>query len=1001
MEFIAIASLLVGLASFIRDTGLQNSFKDRFFPEAPATKKFAIDVREATIKMFKPQHLESEAAEILDRFWVLIRDGKAEDIQTILNEHWFLNDVTPLELAQKILENPLLRAFGINEGLPRKLVIVDVLTVMFDQFRRHLLLELSHTDLAQALQAMKDPQHPTKPMFAPYLNAVYIALNEHKFNGMPITTSEDPAKLSELFVPINGVLSQRKPSEKRKDKPDSYQEQLDPFQPETTETGTPVDLREAAKSNTHIVILGSPGSGKSTVLRFLVSQHATIRPNENAIEDRLPLFIPLRPYESKLDKNLLEFCCDYLNHEYKQKLPIELLEIMLERGECLVCFDGMDEVQNSANRDTIRNRIRSLVLQYPKNRWVITSRLVGYNAVALHSEEFKHYIAQPLPNPAIRLYIKRWHTLRSANESQRDSDIQNLTDRLFSPKSKSILTLARNPLLLSMIVVLHHNNVMLPEKRTELYSKIVELLLETWNNKAGIEQLPDLSTNDQRYYLEVLAHKMHQVNQSKESHHDKHFVYDVLRETIVNNVSCNLSKAETLTDALLERIQKRAGLLIEDGSDMYRFAHQTFQEYLAACDILANEATSSETLMDYFKDKLLRPTWREVLQLSLGKLAEDPRKKPLIQKFAREIWDKGQRDDLEPITHAHLFLLGRLFVDGVGFDMTTLNFVLDGLEAVALNEKILAESAASWVGQIAALNSNQYQRFIRVLGSTNTAVQFSAAQALLELEHGNADGLETLKRIANNDGSSRQFQAILALLKLEPENSDGLEALKRIAKNDESMWQVEAAQTLLKLEPENSDGLEALKRIIRNSKSMWQLEAVQALLELEVGKVDGLEALKPIIKNDKSVWQFQAAQALLEFEPGNSDGLEALKRIAKNDKHTWQVEAMEILFEFAPNQGSGLDVLKRIAKNDKHSWQYQAARALLKFEPGNFDGLEALKRIIRNSKSMWQLEAAQVLLEFEVGKVDGLEALKRIAKHDENSRQFQVVQALRQWQANQ
>jgi HEAT repeat protein len=968
MEFVAIASLLVGLASFIRDTGLQNSFKDQFFPEAPATQKFAKSVREATIKMFESCHLESEADEILNRFWVLIQDGKAEDIQTILNEHWFLNDSTPLELAQKILENPLLQNFGLDEGLPRKLIVVDVLTVLFDQFRRHLLLELSHTDLAHALQAMKNPQYSTKPMFAPYLNMVHIALNEHKFNGMPITTSEDPAKLSELFVPINGVLSQRKPSERRKNQPDSHQEQLDPFQPETTETGTPVDLREAVKSNAQTVILGSPGSGKSTVLRFLVSQHATTRPNENATEDRLPLFIPLRPYELKLDKNLLKFCCDYLNDEYKQKLPIELLEIMLERGECLVCFDGMDEVQNSANRDTIRDRIRSLVLQYPRNRWVITSRLVGYNAVALHSEEFRHYIAQPLQTPAIRLYVKRWHTLRSENESQRDSDIQNLTDRLFSPKSKAILILARNPLLLSMIVVLHHNNVMLPEKRTELYAKIVELLLETWNSRKGIEQLPDLSTNDQRYYLEVLAHKMQIESQGKESHYDKYFVCGVLQETIAKNVGCNPSKAETLTDALLQRVQKRAGLLIEDGSHMYRFAHQTFQEYLAACDIIENLNNSGETLMDYFKDKLLRPTWREVLQLSLGKFAENPRKRSSIQRFVNEIWQKGQQSDLEPITRAHLFLLGRLLVDGVVFDEMTTNLVLDGLETVALNEKELAQTAAILIGQIIALNANQYQRFVRIQESSNSEIPIIAAQALLEFEPSNADVLDRLKCIVKNNRNRQQFKAARILLKLEPGNTDVLDALKYIAKNDEHMWQVEAAQALLKLESGNTDALDVLKRIAQNDEHMWQIQAVLALLELKSDDADVLNIWTRIVKNNKDRREVATAQALLKLKPGNTDALNSLKRIAKDDKHTEQVEATQALIKLEPGNTDALDSLKRIAKDDKHVWQFEAAQVLLEIEPGNTDALDSLKRIAKDGVHYEQFQAVQALLEWHVNQ---------------------------------
>ena len=80
-------------------------------------------------------------------------------------------------------------------------------------------------------------------------------------------------------------------------------------------------------------------------------------------------------------------------------------------------------------------------------------------------------------------------------------------------------------------------------------------------------------------------------------------------------------------EAFIEYAERRTGLLVEQdhGSGMFRFAHATFQEYLAAQDIHArhrNYRRHREGCWEEIKDHLTDPRWREVILLLLGSLDE-------------------------------------------------------------------------------------------------------------------------------------------------------------------------------------------------------------------------------------------------------------------------------------------------------------------------------------------------------------------------------------------
>jgi formylglycine-generating enzyme required for sulfatase activity len=134
----------------------------------------------------------------------------------------------------------------------------------------------------------------------------------------------------------------------------------------------------------------------------------------------------------------------------------------------------------------------------------------------------------------------------------------------------------------------------------DLYNESVDLLMLRWNQQIGdralLDQLaiPGLKLPDLREALEQLAFKVHQQNLNRgEANSPDTATADIGEDRLVRAFRPLLNDSRNLAAVVVEYIEKRAGLLIgqgdKDGERQFTFPHRTFQEFLAACHLAAQE----------------------------------------------------------------------------------------------------------------------------------------------------------------------------------------------------------------------------------------------------------------------------------------------------------------------------------------------------------------------------------------------------------------------------
>jgi formylglycine-generating enzyme required for sulfatase activity len=256
---------------------------------------------------------------------------------------------------------------------------------------------------------------------------------------------------------------------------------------------------------------------------------------------------------------------------------------------------------------------------------------------------------------------------------------------------REIRKMTRNPVMLTALAVLQHNNVKLPEKRVDLYGSILEWLSK---QRAKPGRMP---ASDCLLRLRELALEMQNHEEGRQKQVTLAWAGEKLARRFANREAA---------ERFLRAEQADSGIVVSRGREI-AYWHLTFQEYLAAQEIAGWEDADQYKLLLNGDPRIYKPEWRETALLYGGLLHNmGPRK---VDALLRRVLDKmGGQPSLADRAKC-VGLIGALLPDLVGYKVAdkrydeSLRLVMDIFDAeksknVPFTDRLAAAEALGQAG---------------------------------------------------------------------------------------------------------------------------------------------------------------------------------------------------------------------------------------------------------------------------------------------------------------
>jgi hypothetical protein len=252
------------------------------------------------------------------------------------------------------------------------------------------------------------------------------------------------------------------------------------------------------------------------------------------------------------------------NSERRLSIIQKIVVRFLEELKVLLILDGFDEVPSTHSKKVILSEIRTLAQQLQSSTLVITSRTGEF---PYSIENCKEHELCPLHDKQIVQFCEKWL-----------DDKTQTRDLVTAIKSSPFADTAIKPLTLAHLCAIYERIGRIPDKPKTVYRKIINLLLEEWDEQRSVRRMSKYASFESDRKSEFLSNLAYELTTR---FHEIVFTKDQL-VSVYNNVYYNFDLPKSEAQTVVEELETHTGLFLQSGFETFEFVHKSLQEFLAA-----------------------------------------------------------------------------------------------------------------------------------------------------------------------------------------------------------------------------------------------------------------------------------------------------------------------------------------------------------------------------------------------------------------------------------